>query len=212
MNDLDSREKILQAAMMVFAEKGKFGAKMEEIAAKAEINKAMLYYYYNTKENLYREMLQYNVGRKISEVFHRIAPQMRMATDPLETLKFIVAAYFEMFSTDRTYTKIMLDAIASSPEEIESAFAKMKVQLNLNIPDVFIGFLEDAMQRGIFRRVDPKQLILNIIAMTMIYFFGAPAIKAMLDLQIEDEQQFLQARQAAIVDLVLFGLVTHKPA
>lgn len=210
MDERDSREKILQAAMTVFAEKGMFGAKMEEIAATAEINKAMLYYYFSTKDNLYRETLQSAVSGKITEIFKEVAPLMMTATDPVETLKYIIAAYFKMFSSDKTYTKLVLDGVANHPEEIGRAFGAVKASLNLQIPQVFIHFLEQGMEMQVFRRVDPQHLILNIIAMTLSYFFGAPAVKAMLDLHIADEQQFLQERQAAVIDLVLYGILAEK--
>ena len=206
----DSREKIIKAAIAVFAEKGKYGAKMEEIAAKAEINKAMVYYYYSTKENLYRETLRSVIFTNLSRIFGMIEQIINTRVDPIETLKKVIAVYFEVFSSEKTYTKIMLDAIASEPQEIENILRSTKLNLKLNIPMKFIDFLEEGMQKHVFRRVDPKQLLLNMISMTIIYFFGKPVLKVMLDLPIEDEQSFLKERQAAIIDLLLFGIVADR--
>ena len=130
--------------------------------------------------------------------------------DPIETLKKVIAVYFEVFSSEKTYTKIMLDAIASEPQEIENILRSTKLNLKLNIPMKFIDFLEEGMQKHVFRRVDPKQLLLNMISMTIIYFFGKPVLKVMLDLPVEDEQSFLKERQAAIIDLLLFGIVADR--
>ena len=171
---------------------------------------AMLYYYYSTRENLYREALQYAVSGKITEIFKEVAPLMMNTTDPVETLKYIIIAYFRMFSTDRIYTRLVLDGMANHPEEIGIAFRSVKTELNLQIPQVFVQFLEQGMNMNVFRRIEPQHLILNIISMTLSYFFGAPAVKAMLDLHIEDEQQFLQERQAAVIDLVLYGIMAEK--
>ena len=206
----DSREKIIKAAITVFAEKGKYGAKMEEIAAKAEINKAMLYYYYSTKENLYRETLRSVISTNLSRIFGMIEQIINTSVDPIETLKKVIAVYFGVFSSEKTFTKLMLDVIASEPQEIENIMRSAKLNLKLNIPMKVIDFLEEGMQKHVFRKVDPKQLLINIISMTIIYFFGKPVLKAMLDLPIENEQSFLKERQAAIIDLLLFGIVEDR--
>jgi AcrR family transcriptional regulator len=207
MTELDSREKILRAAIAVFADKGKYGAKMEEIAVKAGVNKAMVYYYYSTKENLYQEILRYVISQNLSRIYKRVDQIITESAAPIDTLKLIVAVYFDVFSSEKTYTKLVLDAISSEPQEFEQILRRIKFDLNLDIPGKFLSFLEKGMAQHIFRRVEPKQLLLSIVAMSMFYFFGKPALKVFLDLQIEDEQIFLKERQEAIIDLMLFGII-----
>ncbi len=54
----DTKEKILQTAISIFREKGKDGAKMQEIADGAGINKAMLHYYFSSKDQLFQEVFK----------------------------------------------------------------------------------------------------------------------------------------------------------
>lgn len=209
MNMPDTRGKIINSAIEVFAEKGKYGARMEEIAAKAGVNKAMVYYYYGMKELLYQEVLRNVVSKSLTRIFQTGGQIIEQSSDPVETLKSIVALYFEVFSSERAYTKLMLDAIASEPEEVEDLLVQIKTDLKLDIPGKLLRFLEEGMKQQVFRQVDPKHLLLNIASMTMFYFFGRPAIKAFLDLEIEDETTFLEKRQEAIMDLILFGIIQH---
>ena len=131
MSELDSREKILKAAITVFAEKGKYGARMEEIAAKADVNKAMLYYYYSTKENLHQQTLGYVISKNLSQLFGRVDELLLRNTDPVVTLKQIIAAYFEVFSSEKTFVKLMLEALASKPQELANVLSQIKSDLNL---------------------------------------------------------------------------------
>ena len=62
---MTSRERILSAAIPVFARKGRFGAHMEDIAALAHINKAMIYYHFKNKDGLYQAI--------ISQLFDKIS-------------------------------------------------------------------------------------------------------------------------------------------
>ncbi|MEJ2055399.1 MAG: TetR family transcriptional regulator, partial [Calditrichaceae bacterium] len=64
----DKEEIILRAAMDVFVEKGQYGAKMQEIADRAGINKALLHYYYRSKEKLYIHIFKYIFRKIASEV------------------------------------------------------------------------------------------------------------------------------------------------
>ena len=53
----NTREKIIKVAFQVFVEKGYDGARMQEIAEKAGVNKAMIYYYFNSKELLFEKII-----------------------------------------------------------------------------------------------------------------------------------------------------------
>ena len=55
----DTKERILTAAIEVFTDKGKYGARMHEIADRADINKAMLHYYFTDKDTLYEKSFEY---------------------------------------------------------------------------------------------------------------------------------------------------------
>lgn len=211
MSMIAPREKIINSAIEIFAEKGKYGARMEEIAARAGVNKAMVYYYYGMKEALYQEALRNVVLSYLTRIFRTGEQMINQSSNPVETIQSIVALYVDVFSSERAYTKLVLDAIASEPDELEALLLQMKVDLKLDIPGKLLHFLEDGMEQQVFRRADPKQLLLNIVSMTMFYFFGKPAIKAFLDLQIEDEATFLKKRQEAIIDLILFGMI-QQPA
>ena len=68
---MKSRDKILQAAIPVFAGKGRHGAHMEEIAAHARINKAMIYYIFHSKDELYFEVLKHI----LTQAWHAFNPE-----------------------------------------------------------------------------------------------------------------------------------------
>jgi len=68
---LSTREKILEAARFVFIERGREGARMQEIADRAGVNKAMLFYYFSSKDLLYREVLD-SIFRPLFEAVNGI--------------------------------------------------------------------------------------------------------------------------------------------
>jgi TetR/AcrR family transcriptional regulator len=208
---IDSREKIIAAATAVFAEKGKHGARMEEIAAKAEINRAMLYYYYSTREFLYQEVLQVAVttifSRAYAEIEQIIADE---SSDLREKLHKIIGCYFDTFCKDKTTTKIMLDAIANEPQELENVLNRIKSSQTMKIPLKMLTFLEEGMAKKVFRSINPRQFLVSMVAMALFYFIGKPVIKVFFDLQPEEEEAFVRERREAIIDLISCGIFTNE--
>ena len=69
--DLTTARRIVATAEEIFAEQGLAGARMDEIARAAKVNKALLYYYFRSKEELYRFVLQ----ALLSQLRERVGPQ-----------------------------------------------------------------------------------------------------------------------------------------
>jgi len=207
---MDTKEKIISAAIEVFAEKGKHGARMEQIAAKAGVNKAMLYYYYSSKDNLFYEVLKsiiQNISQHMFSTFH-----LSIASDrsPIERVKRIVNAHFEAFSQNSNFAKIALQALANEPHAIRSIIKNIKDNAggtDTTPVENFRSIFEEGISRKELRNIDPKQVLISIIGMNLVYFIGKPVAEALLDLNVEDDQAFLRERKESIIDLVLHGIV-----
>lgn len=208
---IDSREKIIAAATAVFAEKGKHGARMEEIAAKAGINRAMLYYYYSTREFLYQEVLRVAVMTIFSRAYAGIEQIIAdESSDVREKLRKIIGCYFDTFCKDKITTKIMLDAIANEPQELENVLNRIKSSQTMKIPLKMLTFLEEGMAKKVFRSINPRQFLVSMVAMALFYFIGKPVIKVFLNLPPEEEEAFVRERREAIIDLISFGIFANE--
>lgn len=99
-----SRQNILRAAEAEFAEKGIYGARVDKIAADAEINKRMLYAYFGDKETLYKVTL--------SHVYKRMERVEREIVDCRYTGKIliekIISAYFEFLKNNPNFVNILM--------------------------------------------------------------------------------------------------------
>ena len=96
--DLSAREKILNAALDIFVAKGKEGARMQEIADHASVNKAMLFYYFTNKELLYKEVLR----RNIIELVNQLKTIMVSEAESETKIENIVNAYINFFKNKPT--------------------------------------------------------------------------------------------------------------
>ena len=99
-----SREDILLAAEQEFAEKGIYGARIDEIAAKANINKRMIYEYFGNKEELYKIVLA-NVYSRLSR---KEIDVLSEDASCVEIIKKVISLYFDYLSHNPSYVNLIL--------------------------------------------------------------------------------------------------------
>jgi TetR/AcrR family transcriptional regulator len=204
----DTRTKIISAAIKVFAEKGKHGARMEEIAAKASVNKAMLYYYYTSKEILFREILKTLLSKITASIITRTKEVTENTNDPIEIVEGFIHAHNQAFSQNIDFTKVLLNAIVNTPEDFREIMEV--IQSDLEVPQKLMDVFEQGISKNNFRNVDPMQAFISIIGTNLIYFIAKPIAEIIFKLEVQDEQAFLRKREDSVADLLLYGLVKRN--
>ena len=211
---MKTREKIINAAIPVFARKGRHGAHMEEIAKTAHINKAMIYYIFHNKDELYLETLKH-VFEKTWESFSAIntEPLNSSADDYKRFFTEYVTLQINFFYSNSNYTRILVDAMSNGPNEITIASKTAKENHKDNTSKERIKDLIDKGKAENFIRtnIDTDQLIISITGMVIIYFL-THSITDTMDIEIIDESQFMEKRKESIIDLILNGiLIDNSP-
>jgi TetR/AcrR family transcriptional regulator len=205
-----TRRAILEAATLEFVEHGFAGASVNEIAARAQVNKRMLYHYYGKKDDLYLAVLEC-MYREIRGA----ETQLRLANLPprkaIETLVLFTWEYFlehpEFLSLINTENMLQARHLRRSPYMRE-----------LNSP--IIEMLTDVLRRGeaggVFRAgVDPVQLYISIASLGFFYLSNRHTLSTIFERDLEDEDM-LAGRGRHIVEVILAylhsGAVAAAPA
>lgn len=206
----DSRQRIVVAATEVFAQKGKHGATMEEIAAKAEVNKAMVYYYYSTKDSLFRAILVTILRRVYDHVFDILGSEETSDANPAEKVARLVNAHFIAFSEDVRFAKILLNALANESGDLKAALRVIRDQdetSKTRLPEALLAAVKEGISKKEFRELDAGQVLISIIGMSLIYFIDRPIAETLLNQKVEGDETFLRERGKGIADLVLHGVM-----
>ncbi len=200
---ITTRNKILEAAKLVFIEKGKDGARMQEIADRAGVNKAMLFYYFSNKDLLYLEVLN-SIFRQL---FEKINGIVISEIEPKRKIEQIVLEYTNFLSRNEGLPRIMLREIADGAEVvsgiIKEIFSKKELKVSANI----LSMIEESVESGQFRNVDPIQTFISILGMCLIYFIAKPIFRQVDEFRLINQDIFLQERQRSIIDLLENGLL-----
>lgn len=208
---MTSKERILKAAISVFARKGRHGARMEEIAALAHINKAMIYYFFHSKDDLYFEVLKFvhfETAMSLSGITERA---IESGQGHEHVLRSFISAMIFYFNENTYYTRILIESMASDSEEISLVIEQLKdYKPERHGSGRFKEFFEKGKGDGIIRHeVDIDHMIISMIGMSMIYFFSKSITEAM-EIKVPDEKHFLEQRRESIIDLMINSILIKK--
>jgi TetR/AcrR family transcriptional regulator len=160
----DPRQRILDVATEIFAAKGFAGARVDEIAEQAGVNKAMLYYHVGDKARLYETVLLDTLGTARAEIEQEVA----RASTPEERLRAVTCTLGAIMKSKPHFPALML-------REISSGGARMPQSVVATIAGIFrivAGILADGASSGDFRRVDPVITHMLIIGGTVVLTAG----------------------------------------
>lgn len=174
---------ILDAAREVFMQKGFAAARMCEIARTANINQAMLHYYFRKKEKLFEIIFEQESRR-----FHFDFTTILNSDRPFfEKIRMMVAKDIQKISSAPYLPMFILNEMHSNPERLEQFLGSTKRHADLF--NAFSALVEQEIEAGRIRQVCPHQLFLSILGLTMFPFLAQPMIKQVLKI---DDQAFDQ--------------------
>lgn len=195
-----TEEKILEAAKNVFIRKGMYGARMQEIADEAGINKAMLHYYFRSKDKLFDAIFQ--------EAFHEFAPKafsILQGDLPIEEkISRFVSNYIDVVSANPFLPIFIINEINQNPDRlnhIRNILGMVKEELYKD--------MKVKVEDGEFREIDPVQLLINIMAMSIFPFLVRPIIQGAFEYSDEKYREFLEERKKLIPEIIISYLKSN---
>lgn len=192
------KERIIQAAAAEFLQKGSGGARMQVIADKAGINKALLHYYFRNKDKLFEAIFQ----TAFRQIFANVTEMIESDRPVLEKLILFIDSYIDVLSANPDLPAFIAHEINRNPDRIYS----MLFSGNFN-PGKLIRQFSEEIGQGMIRPVAPHHLIVNIISMCIFPFIGRPMLNKIL-FAGDDQQhaQFMQERKEAITQFVIHAI------
>jgi TetR/AcrR family transcriptional regulator len=169
-------EKILKAARAVFAENGYNGSHVDEIAERAGVNKATLYYQIGDKDTLYANVIHQVLGNTAKNIAGAVAK----ADNPEEKLKAYIHYIANTVDKNPELPPIMMREFASGGQTLP----QVVVEDIASVLKVLIGILDQGKKKGIFTNTIPFLIHMMIVG-TIIFYKKA--------LPIKDKQSWLPA-------------------
>ena len=184
---------ILEVARKQFVQNGFAATRMQEIADEAGINKAMLHYYFRSKEKLYHEIVVYTLGF----FFPKIAEAMEAEGSFWDKTERIVDTYIK---TLLEHPEIPIFIMSELSQERDQFIKELK-KGSAHFPSLQTFFMQmtDEMNAGKIKEIPPIHLILNILGMTVFPFIAKPMFRTIFDFDNSAFESLMRERKDVII-------------
>jgi AcrR family transcriptional regulator len=195
MKDKNTEKRILQAAISVFQRKGMAGARMQEIADEANINKAMLHYYFRSKQQLFEAVFM--------GAFAKLAPQLNFifaSEAPLfEKIKAFVSGYIDFITENPYLPSFIIQELNNNPEFVNT-FLSHEGRPN---PAPFLKQIEGEIEAGTIKKIHPKHLLIDLLSLCAFPFVAKSMLTVLLELPEGEFDQLMEERKTKISQLII---------
>ena len=199
VKDTSTEQRIVEAARRVFLRKGMAGARMQEIADEAVINKALLHYYFRSKDKLFDHILDETIERiagGIKGIFSEDLPVV-------QRLHSLVDVYIEVLLDNRYLPLFVLNEINHNPDKFATLIKKHIVK---NMGE-FIMQVDHEIKEGLIRPVNPIHLLLNVLGMIIFPFAAFPLLIEVAGDEMKPfADRFMEERKTVVKDFITHAL------
>ena len=195
MTSDNTRERILVEARIIFQRKGLSGARMQEIADAVGINKAMLHYYFDSKERLFSAVFE-EAAAMLFAMINRVLEAEVPLTAKLRTF---VDEYLDLLLEHPHIPAFVLGEVHRDPERAQQIATSLRL-------DRFATQVEGEVRAGRIRPTDPYRLLLDLLSLCVFPFAARPMLQGAFGLNDHAFKEMINRRKAEIPDLLLLSL------
>lgn len=204
--DRDTEQRILDAAHTVFVRRGTAGARMQEIAEEAGVNKALLHYYFRNKARLGEAIFR----RVAQQLFARVGAILGSQASLEDKVRHVVALYIDQLLVTPYAPGYVIGEVNQHPErakQLLEAVGQMRAQaMGEHFLSTLARQLDQAARDGRIRPISIEQFIANLASLCVFPFAARPMLGAVLQLDDRAFERFMRERKATLADFILNAL------
>jgi len=202
----NAEERILDAAHRVFLRRGSAGARTQEIADEAGVNKALLHYYFRTKERLAAAVFQRAATKLMPPVIATLASDHELEIKVARVIDIELDVLLE-----HPYLPgYIISELTHNParaKELIAALAGVSVdELAPRLFDTLGRQIKARVREGVMRPIAPDQFMLNLLSLCIFPFAARPMVQAVLHLDDADFARLIARRKRDLPIFFLHGL------
>lgn len=184
--DNNTEQRILDAAEQVFLRDGLAGARMQDIANVANINKALLHYYFRTKDKLFEMIFR----AKMNELMPKLSSYAAQDATLLEVFDHFIDTYIAILQRNPYMPMFVLSTISRNPDFVKN--------VSTDLGQVLVARFEKEIAAGQIRPVHPHQFMMSLMGMCLFPYVGKPMFKQVFNIEEATYKELLADRQRHI--------------
>jgi TetR/AcrR family transcriptional regulator len=210
--DRATEDRILAGAHAVFLRHGTAGARMQDIADEAGVNKALLHYYFRSKDRLAEEVFRRTFAGVMPRVFQTLVADL-----PLEgKVREVARIYLDALGRNPFLPGYLLCEMNQHPDRLLAVVASIAPVPLDRIADRVLGplrrQLDDDARAGRIRPIAAEHFVVNLFALCIFPLAARPLLRIVLGLDAEGWASFVATREQEVADFFLAALRPRTPA
>lgn len=200
--DTDTEQLILEAARTVFLRRGTEGARMQEIAREADVNQALLHYYFRSKERLSAAVFQQIASRIFPALVQVLCADISLD----EKIDGVIGVYLDNLSRNPFVPGYLISELHHHPERVQQLLAgAIGADPQAVLPSLLKTLekqIDERVRAGTMRRIQPHQLVINLISLCIFPFAARPMLSIVFGMDDAAFARFIGQRRKELPDFV----------
>jgi TetR/AcrR family transcriptional regulator len=193
-----ARRSLLQSAIRLLSERGMGNVSLNDVAREAKLNPALVTYYFGSKDNLFQAVVEQVIGEWRTEIL-AVVPEN---AGPEEALRLRARATMHFLRRYPYLTRLIIHQMMTVKSKESRFFIENFARVNF---EEHRGILQNGIEEGAFRPVDPLFYFAHYIAMGDLYANLAPMMER-LGGKAEDDDARFEAFVEAMIDMLIHGI------
>ncbi|MBK5280085.1 MAG: TetR/AcrR family transcriptional regulator [Bacteroidia bacterium] len=199
--DNQTEKAILEAADKVFTRKGFAAARMEDIAKEAGINRALLHYYFRSKEKMFDLIFD----QRVREFFSGLGEIIGSEKNLEEKIRAIIEHEITILIAHPYLPIFVLQEVNQNPQRMLEHAQKAGAHPSMLLKKFSVQ-VKDDIKKQIIRPIDPSQLLMNIMSMAIYPFIAKPILKTILETDDTGFEVVMKRRKKEVTEFILQAL------
>jgi len=204
--DRDTESRILDAAHAVFLRRGTAGARMQEIAAEAGVNSALLHYYFRSKVRLSEAVFR----RAASQLLPRVIEVLASEAPLDDKVTRVVHLELDHLSRSPYLPGYIISELHHHPERVRQLVGALTGMTPEDVRTKVVSKLRNQLDAGVrageLHPIAPDQFIVNLMSLCIFPFAARPMIMALLGLDQQAFERFIDRRRNQLAAFFLGAL------
>ena len=193
--DLSTEEKILSAAKKVFLTRGMDGARMQDIADEAGINKALLHYYFRSKDQLFEKIFLEVASAFLPKIFAIIESDSTL----FEKIERFCDEYISQVMTTPYVPIFILNEINRQPHAfLKKVFGSNRPPIERLVPQI-----QKEIKAGTIKPIEPLQLFVNILSLCIFPFLFSPMVQLVTGMDTKQFNALMEKRKKEVPKMII---------
>jgi len=197
--DKNTEQLILQTARNVFIKKGLAGARMQDIADQAGVNKALLHYYFTSKEKLFDLVFEQEFGNFFSNLAGILSSDLPL----FKKIESIVSLDIERMTQFPGLPNFVLNEMSRNPDVILKKLKKIPVD---KVLEGFQKQINSEVKKGNIKKISAGQLFINIQSLCIFPFISRPMIKGLMQMDDKAYLAMIERRKTEVAHFIISAI------